>query len=98
MATTAIPSTKITGGSFLLEERRSDEVFTPEDFTEQHQLIAQTAEEFAVNEIVPNIEKMEHKDFSVTRDLLRKRANWDSAQSKFPKPTAAWKWIRLPPP
>jgi butyryl-CoA dehydrogenase len=72
MATTAVPSTRITGGSFLLEERKPEEVFTPEDFTEQHQLIAQTAEEYAVNEIVPNIEKMEHKDFSVTRGLLKK--------------------------
>jgi butyryl-CoA dehydrogenase len=67
-----VPTTRITGGSFLLEERKPDEVFTPEDFTEQHQLIAQTAEEYAVNEIVPNIEKMEHKDFSVTRALLKK--------------------------
>src|SRR5438105_12724476 len=72
MATTAIPTTRISGGSFLLEERKGDEVFTPEDFTEQHQLIGQTAEEFAQNEIIPNIEKMEHKDFSVTRDLLKK--------------------------
>src|SRR6201981_330983 len=70
--TTAVPKTKISGGSFLLEERRSDEVFTPEDFSEQHQLIGQTAEEFALNEIVPNVEKIEHKDFSVTRDLLKK--------------------------
>jgi butyryl-CoA dehydrogenase len=72
MATTAIPKSKILGGSFLLEERKTDEVFTPEDFTEQHQLIGQTAEEFAVNEIVPNIEKIEHKDFSITRELLKK--------------------------
>ncbi|MGA2694543.1 MAG: acyl-CoA dehydrogenase family protein [Terriglobales bacterium] len=72
MATTAIPTTKISGGSFLLDDRRFEEVFTPEDFTEQHQLIGQTAEEFAVNEILPNVEKIEHKDFSVTRDLLRK--------------------------
>jgi alkylation response protein AidB-like acyl-CoA dehydrogenase len=72
MATTAIPAKKISGGSFLLEERATSEVFTPEDFSEQHQLIAQTAEEFAVNEIVPNIEKMEHKDYSITRDLLKK--------------------------
>jgi alkylation response protein AidB-like acyl-CoA dehydrogenase len=70
--TTAIPSSKITGGSFLLETRRSDEVFTPEDFTEQHRLIGQTAEEFAVNEILPNAEKIEHKDFSVSRELLKK--------------------------
>ena len=70
--TTTAPSTKITGGSFLLETRRPEEVFTPEDFTEQHQLIGQTAEEFAVNEIVPNAEKIEHKDFSISRDLLKK--------------------------
>src|SRR6204780_289728 len=72
MATTAIPSTKISGGSFLLEERRPEEVFTPEDFTEQQRMIGQTTEEFAVNEIVPNSEKIEHKDFSISRDLLKK--------------------------
>ncbi len=70
--TTAVPTTKISGGSFLLETRRTDEVFTPEDFNEQHQLIGQTAEEFATNEILPNVEKMEHKDFSVSRALLKK--------------------------
>jgi alkylation response protein AidB-like acyl-CoA dehydrogenase len=70
--TTAVPKTRISGGSFLLETRRPDEVFTPEDFTEQQQLIGQTAEEFTVNEILPNIEKMEHKDFSISRDLLKK--------------------------
>ncbi len=72
MATSATPKLTIPGGSFLLESRRPEEVFTPEDFSDQHRLIAQTAEEFAQNEIIPNIEKMEHKDFSVTRDLLKK--------------------------
>src|ERR1700745_3018474 len=72
MATTAVPKSKVTGGSFLLETRQPDEVFTPEDFSEQHHLIGQTAEEFAVNEILPNVEKIEHKDFSVSRALLKK--------------------------
>src|SRR5450631_2265771 len=70
--TTAVPKTRITGGSFLLESRQPEDVFTPEDFSEQHRLIGQTAEEFAVNEILPNVEKIEHKDFSVSRDLLKK--------------------------
>ena len=70
--TTSAPGASIAGGSFLLETRSPDEIFTPEDFSEQHVLIGQTAEEFAQKEIVPNIEKMEHKDFSVTRDLLKK--------------------------
>src|SRR6266496_3542085 len=68
----ATPKPKVSGGSFLLEERQPDDVFTPEDFSEQHQLIGQTTEEFALNEIVPSIEKIEHKDFSITRELLKK--------------------------
>jgi alkylation response protein AidB-like acyl-CoA dehydrogenase len=85
MATTAIASTRISGGSFLLEDRKPDEVFTPEDFTEQHLLIGQTAEEFAVNEIVPNIEKMEHKDFSITRDLLKKAGELGLSSAEIPE-------------
>src|ERR1700732_1502753 len=83
--TTAVPKTKISGGSFLLETRSPEDVFTPEDFSEQHQLIGQTAEEFAVNEIVPNIEKIEHKDFSVTRDLLRKAGELGLSSVEIPE-------------
>jgi alkylation response protein AidB-like acyl-CoA dehydrogenase len=73
MATiTTLPKINIAGGSFLIEERTPAEVFTPEDFTEQHLLIAQTAEEFANKEIVPNIEKLEQKDFALLRELVRK--------------------------
>ena len=53
MAISTTPTNKIAGGSFLIETRQAEEIFTPEDFTDQHKLIAQTAEEFAVNEIVP---------------------------------------------
>src|SRR6267142_3811537 len=83
--TTAVPGTRISGGSFLLEERRTDEVFTPEDFTEQHRLIGQTAEEFAVNEIVPNVEKIEHKEFQVTRDLLKKAGDLGLSAVEIPE-------------
>jgi alkylation response protein AidB-like acyl-CoA dehydrogenase len=60
------------GGSFLIEEISPEKVFTPEDFTEQHALIAQTAEEFANKEIVPQIETLERKDFALMRQLVRK--------------------------
>jgi alkylation response protein AidB-like acyl-CoA dehydrogenase len=85
MATTAIPNTKISGGSFLLEERRPEDVFTPEDFTEQHQLIGQTAEEFAVNEILPNAEKIEHKDFSISRALVKKAGELGLSAVEIPE-------------
>ncbi len=86
MATvSAIPKTKISGGSFLLEERRPEGVFTPEDFTEQHQLIGRTTEEFAINEVLPNVEKIEHKDFSVTRELLRKAGDLGLSSVEIPE-------------
>src|SRR5271157_2883483 len=72
MATTALPKTRISGGSFLLEERQTADVFTPEDFSEQQQMIGQTTEEFAVNEILPQAEKIEHKNYSISRALLKK--------------------------
>jgi butyryl-CoA dehydrogenase len=85
MATTAIPKSKITGGSFLLEERQTSEVFTPEDFSEQHLLIGQTTEEFAVNEILPNVERIEHKEFQVTRDLLKKAGELGLSSVEIPE-------------
>src|SRR5713101_3334837 len=84
-STTVSAKTTIPGGSFLLDSRRPDEVFTPEDFTEQHLLIAQTAEEFAQNEIIPNIEKMEHKDFSVSRGLLKKAGELGLSSVEIPE-------------
>src|SRR5579864_6084908 len=76
MATvSAVPKTRIAGGSFLIDERKPEEVFTPEDFSEQHHLIAQTAEDFANNEIVPAADKIEHKDWALTRELLKKASD-----------------------
>jgi alkylation response protein AidB-like acyl-CoA dehydrogenase len=73
MATVAVPNkTKLIGGSFLIEEHATDQVFTPEDLTEEHEQIVRTTQEFAKNEILPNVEKIEHKEFAVTRALIRK--------------------------
>ena len=73
MATTPAKA-KIKGGSFLIEQPKPEEVFTPEDLTDQHRLIAQTAEEFMAREIVPRIREIEEKDFVLLRELLRKAA------------------------
>jgi alkylation response protein AidB-like acyl-CoA dehydrogenase len=83
--TTAVPKARISGGSFLLETRQPEETFTPEDFSEQHQLIGQTAEDFAVNEILPNAEKIEHKDFSVSRELLKKAGELGLSAVEIPE-------------
>jgi alkylation response protein AidB-like acyl-CoA dehydrogenase len=85
MATTTVaPKTKLTGGSFLLEDHNLDNVFTPEDFNEDQQMVVNLAVEFATNEVVPNAEKMEHKDWSVCRDLLKKAAEMGLTNADIP--------------
>jgi alkylation response protein AidB-like acyl-CoA dehydrogenase len=60
------------GGSFFLEDVPAHEVFTPEDFSEEHRMIIDTTDRFVKNEVVPNMEKLEHKDWELTRKLMVK--------------------------
>jgi alkylation response protein AidB-like acyl-CoA dehydrogenase len=69
---TQITGKRVKGGSFLIEERAPEDVFTPEDFTEEHRQIAKTTVEFTTNEVMPAAQQIEAKDFAVTRSLLRK--------------------------
>lgn len=64
----------IKGGSFLTENVSAEDIFTPEDFTEEHRMIAETAEQFVENEVVPRIGEMEAKTEGVNEALLRQAA------------------------
>ena len=70
-ATTVVRSPQVKGGSFLIEDRLPEEIFTPEDFTEQHRLIADTADQFMRNEVLPRWEQIEHQEPGLTPRLLR---------------------------
>jgi len=63
------------GGGFLVEEVSPSDVFTPEDFSEEQKMIAQTVEEFMTNDVLPQKERMEKKDLSATIELLKKAAD-----------------------
>ncbi len=85
MATTVTPSQKQIGGVFLIEETDPRQVFTPEDFNDQHRLIEQTADEFAQQEIVPNSARIESKDFGFSRELMKKAAALGLASVDIPE-------------
>jgi alkylation response protein AidB-like acyl-CoA dehydrogenase len=61
-----------TGGAFVLEDLSPADIFTPEDFTDEHRQIARTARDFAVREVLPLAAEIEAKNFDVTTRLLRK--------------------------
>src|SRR3954447_20276535 len=66
------PTGKIVkGGSFLIEDLDFESIFTPEDFTDEHQMIAKTAEDFVANKVLPQIEHLENHEFDRTVKLLK---------------------------
>jgi butyryl-CoA dehydrogenase len=62
------------GGSFLLESRTPDEIFTPEDLNEEQRQIAATAERFAREEILPRVAAIEAKEPGAMQAVMRKAA------------------------
>src|SRR5215204_323176 len=72
--TTAPPSTSLSrkGGSWLLDETPASDVFTPEKLSEEHRLMARTTTEFVDHEVLPNLERLEDKDWQLARSLVRR--------------------------
>jgi alkylation response protein AidB-like acyl-CoA dehydrogenase len=72
MTRTAETKNVIKGGSFILEDHSPADVFTPEDISDEHKLIAQTAAEFTQKEVLPREEEIEAKSYAAHRELLIK--------------------------
>ncbi|MFD1039667.1 acyl-CoA dehydrogenase family protein [Virgibacillus byunsanensis] len=60
------------GGAFLIEDLTGEDVITPEDFTDEHKMIAKTTEDFVVGEVLPKVENLENHEFEHSVDLLKK--------------------------
>ena len=65
----------IKGGAFLTNDCAAEETFTPEDFTEEHRMIAETTRRFVDNEVMPRIGQLEQHDWRLARDLVRQTAD-----------------------
>src|SRR4051812_50016832 len=60
------------GGMWLLEEPPAPGIFTPEQLSDEHRLMAQTTDEFVDAEVLPNLERLENKDWELARQLIRR--------------------------
>lgn len=61
----------IKGGGFLIEEADVNRVFTPEDFSDEHKMIAKTTEDYITNEVLPYVENLENHEFDHSVRLLK---------------------------
>ena len=60
------------GGQFIVKETNCDDVFTPEDFSEQQLMMRDAVKEFADKELWAHKDKFEKKDFAYTEATMRK--------------------------
>ncbi|WGV59214.1 acyl-CoA dehydrogenase family protein [Brevibacillus brevis] len=61
----------IRGGSFLIDAGSADDVFVPEEYTEEQKMIAKTTEDFVNNEVRPHLEELENHQFDISVRLLK---------------------------
>ena len=64
--------TKLNGGEFLLKESLSNEIFTPEDFSQEQLMMKETIIDFMDREIWPDKMKYEEKNYDLTIQAMKK--------------------------
>src|SRR5678816_2780375 len=75
----------VQGGAFLIEDQTPDEIFTPEDFTEEHRMIAETTRQFIDNEVSPRIGELEKHDWKLARELVAQAADLGLIGANIPE-------------
>lgn len=73
------------GGEFLITDVAPDEVFTPEDFTDEHKMIYETGKDFIEKEVTPLVDRLEEKDHDLVLELLGKAGELGLLSTDIPE-------------
>jgi alkylation response protein AidB-like acyl-CoA dehydrogenase len=60
------------GGQFLVKETACENIFTPEDFSEEQIMMRDSVKEFIDKEVWPFKDRFEKKDYKFTEEVMRK--------------------------
>ncbi len=72
MSTESINKDLLRGGQFLVKETKAEDVFTPEDFSEEQKMMRDSTKEFVDRELWAHWERFEQKDYAFTEACMRK--------------------------
>jgi len=75
----------ITGGEFIIRDVSCDEIFTPEDWTEEHLMMKQTAKDFINSRVVPNLEPIDNQEEGLMSKLLEESGELGLLSSSIPE-------------
>lgn len=64
--------TVIKGGEFIIKNSHPEDIFTPEDFSEEQIMMKESVQEFIDREVWPHKERFEKKDYELTKSCMQK--------------------------
>ncbi len=67
-----IKESAIKGGEFIIRQTTPEQIFTPEEWTEEQQMIGQMCDDFIAQEITPNLERIDKMEDGLMQSLLKK--------------------------
>lgn len=85
MDTTVEKKNSLKGAEFLVKESSAQEVFTPEDFTEEQLMIKDMAEQFIAKEVTPVVERLDKLEDGLMPSLLEKAGEQGLLGAAFPE-------------
>jgi alkylation response protein AidB-like acyl-CoA dehydrogenase len=85
MDTTVDKKNSLKGAEFLVKESSAQEVFTPEDFTEEQLMIKEMAEQFIDKEVEPVVERLDKMEEGLMQSLLEKAGDQGLLGAAFPE-------------
>lgn len=62
----------IRGGQFLVKETKAEDIFTPEDFNEEQEMMKDSVKEWIDREVWPKKEEFEKKNYALTQEMMEK--------------------------
>ncbi|WP_338079203.1 acyl-CoA dehydrogenase family protein [Aquibacillus halophilus] len=63
---------RVSGGSYLVDQISANDAFFPEALTDEHKMIQKTAKQFVTKDVLTKRKEIESQDFDVVVDLLKK--------------------------
>ncbi|MFT2009217.1 acyl-CoA dehydrogenase family protein [Pontibacter sp. 13R65] len=68
----SVKAASIKGGEFLIRETNPQDVFIPEEFNEEQQMMAQTCRDFVREEVLPLLDRLDNHEEGLMENLMKK--------------------------
>ncbi|GAB2552053.1 acyl-CoA dehydrogenase family protein [Rufibacter soli] len=62
----------LKGGEFIIKQTNAQDIFIPEDFSEEQRMMAETAQQFVQSEVMPLVERLDNHEEGLMENLMKK--------------------------